>query len=153
MFMQQMFGSMMLFMVFIYLIGISSSVFLAFAVYYDARIRSDSNAVLWAVLSGFFNIVALVYLIVKLSSKPKPVCCIRCRNYIPPGYAVCPYCGTPLVGAMMPPSPEEVQKYKKRRLVFFILFIVLFAGVFIATFFWMFTFMQELMDYTMTVGF
>lgn len=135
------------------LLGLLSSVFLAFAVYYDARIRSDSNAVLWAVLSGFFNIVALVYLIVRAASKPKPVYCMRCRNYIPPGYTACPCCGLPVVGAVMPPSPEEIQKMKKRRLLFIILFIALYVVTFVLTFWFIVVFLQGMMDFSFRMNF
>ena len=69
-------GPMLLIMLF----SLAGSLFLALCVYNDAKARGNDNAVMWAVLSGFFNIVALVYIIVAVSSKPKAVICPRCRT-------------------------------------------------------------------------
>lgn len=63
--MLEMFQSMLLPLVGISLVGIAASIILAFCVYYDARARRDNMAVLWAVLSGFFQIAALVYVIAR----------------------------------------------------------------------------------------
>ena len=65
------------------LLEAAAGVFLGLCVYNDACYRGDSNPVLWGVLSGFFNIVALVYIIVQLSSKNKTAFCVQCRAPIP----------------------------------------------------------------------
>lgn len=68
------------------LLEAAAGVFLGLCVYNDARYRGDSNPALWGVLSGFFNIVALVYILVQLTSKNKVAFCVRCRTPIPQGY-------------------------------------------------------------------
>lgn len=83
-------------------LAIAASVFLGLCVYYDAKARRDSNAALWGVLSGFFNIAALVYIIVKLAVKEKPIYCMRCGRPFPKSLSVCPSCGTPVFGAYAP---------------------------------------------------
>lgn len=63
-----------------FLLIIAAGVMLALAVYNDARYRGNRNAVLWAVLSGFFGIAGLIYLIVQLASKRWPASgtwCVR----------------------------------------------------------------------------
>ena len=129
-------GPMLLIMLF----SLAGSLFLALCVYNDAKARGNDNAVMWAVLSGFFNIVALVYIIVAVSSKPKAVICPRCRHMIPPGYAGCPVCGLPLPDRTLP--PELLEGYKRRRLVFLILFITLYVITLLITVWWMLDFVR-----------
>lgn len=62
---------------------------LALAVYNDARYRGNRNAVLWAVLSGFFVIAGLIYLIVQPASK-RYVVCATCYRPIPSAEPLCP---------------------------------------------------------------
>ena len=129
-------GPMLLIMLF----SLAGSLFLALCVYNDAKARGNDNAVMWAVLSGFFNIVALVYIIVAVSSKPKAVICPRCRNMIPPGYAGCPVCGLPLPDRTLPPELRE--GYKRRRLVFLILFITLYVITLLIAVWWALDFVR-----------
>lgn len=105
-------------------LGLASSLLLAFCVYYDAKARGNSNAVVWAILSGFFNIAALVYIIAQAVSKPKPVYCMRCGNIVPPGFYACPVCNTPVTSAAEALTPEQIAQYKKIRLILFIVWIV-----------------------------
>ena len=91
------------------LLEAAAGVFLGLCVYNDACYRGDSNPVLWGVLSGFFNIVALVYIIVQLSSKNKTAFCVQCRAPIPQGYTVCPACGMPLFLRGKPVSAEQME--------------------------------------------
>ena len=129
-------GPMLLIMLF----SLAGSLFLALCVYNDAKARGNDNAVMWAVLSGFFNIVALVHIIVAVSSKPKAVICPRCRNMIPPGYAGCPVCGLPLPDRTLP--PELLEGYKRRRLVFLILFITLYVITLLIAVWWALDFVR-----------
>lgn len=129
-------GPMLLIMLF----SLAGSLFLALCVYNDAKARGNDNAVMWAVLSGFFNIVALVYIIVAVSSKPKAVICPRCRNMIPPGYAGCPVCGLSLPDRTLP--PELLEGYKRRRLVFLILFITLYVITLLIAVWWALDFVR-----------
>lgn len=129
-------GPMLLIMLF----SLAGSLFLALCVYNDAKARGNDNAVMWAVLSGFFNIVALVYIIVAVSSKPKAVICPRCRNMIPPGYAGCPVCGLPLPDRTLP--PELLEGYNRRRLVFLILFITLYVITLLIAVWWALDFVR-----------
>ena len=109
------------------LLEAAAGVFLGLCVYNDACYRGDSNPVLWGVLSGFFNIVALVYIIVQLSSKNKTAFCVQCRAPIPQGYTVCPACGMPLFLRGKSVSAERMEGFRRRRKLFLILFIVFFA--------------------------
>lgn len=71
-----------------YLVLIAAQIMLALCVYNDARYRGSNNAVLWAVLSGFFGIAGLVYLIVQLASKRFVVCAACYRGDSECGTAV-----------------------------------------------------------------
>lgn len=131
-------------MLLITLFSLAGSVFLALCVYNDAKIRGNDNAVMWAVLSGFFNIVALIYIIVAVSSKSKPVACMRCHNLIPPGYVGCPVCGLPL--ANRTPPPEMLDGYKNRRTVFLILFIAFTVISILAAIWWVADFSRFMLE-------
>ena len=109
------------------LLEAAAGVFLGLCVYNDACYRGDSNPVLWGVLSGFFNIVALVYILVQLTSKNKVAFCVRCRTPIPQGYTACPACGMPMVLRGQPVSLEQMEGFRRRRKLFLILFIVFFV--------------------------
>ena len=99
---------------------------------------------MWGVLSGFFNIVAIIYIIVQAVSKPKPVLCPRCGTFVPVGYTFCPVCALPVMGRIMP-TPEEAAAYRKKRTVFLVLFIVLYVLIIIASIIVMFHYMTEIM--------
>lgn len=144
-FMEKMMGPLMI----TSLLGLVASVFLALCVYNDAKVRGNGNAVMWAVLSGLFNIVALIYIIVQAASKPKPVYCMRCGNIVPQGYGFCPVCNTVAPAADILP-PEEMAKKKKMRLIFLILFIVVFAASTVYSVFMMRDMMQFVFDFTST---
>ena len=145
-------ANMMMPLMLISLISIVCSVFLALCVYNDAKAKNNQNAVMWAVLSGFFNIVALIYIIVQAVSKPKTVYCPRCGNIIPAGYAGCPVCGTPMSMMNMAPAEEQVAKYKKRRWIFLGLFIGFYVLSVIVSVVFMGDFMRQIMElsYEMT---
>ncbi|MCI8553754.1 MAG: hypothetical protein HFJ80_02255 [Clostridiales bacterium] len=118
----QMVTAMFVWLFLIMLAGLASSVMLGLCVYNDARYRGDTNAVLWGVLSGFFNIAALVYLIVKLASK-RFLYCSQCGQPLSCAEPVCQCCGavSPEVHRFSP--PEQREKQKRSRLVFLWLFI------------------------------
>lgn len=123
-------------------IVVAGAVFLGLCVYNDARYRQNPNAGLWGVLSGFFSIAALIYLIVTLTTKDQPRRCVRCGNFLPssypgypgypgyngyngvPGYNVpggefCPFCGQPAPFL----HPAEAELYARRRKRYLILWI------------------------------
>ena len=129
------------------LMEIAASVFLALCVYNDARARGSDSAVLWAVLSAFFNFVALIYVIVQAVSKPKPVYCYRCGNFVPAGFPSCPVCFAPIAGRAMP-APEEMAVHKKRRTIFLVLFITFYVLAIIAGVLMAIHFLSEVMDLT-----
>ncbi len=108
----------------IFLAGIAAAIFLGLCVYNDARYRGDGNAALWGVLSGFFPIAALIYIIVKLCTKKRSVPCLRCGYPLLPGYFSCPSCGQPVFVDGAPLTPERLEKWKGRRTLFLVLFIV-----------------------------
>ena len=102
-------------------VGILGSVFLGLCVYNDARMRRNENAAMWGVLSGVFNIAALIYLILAMTSKNQPARCLRCGTFLYPGTPACPVCGQPA-----PVLPlEEAEAYRKRRTRYLVLWIVM----------------------------
>lgn len=109
--------------VFILLLDVATAVFLGLCVYYDGKSRQDDAAVMWGVLSGLFGIVALIYLIVRASSKRKHPVCPRCGYILPEGYNSCPYCGMffPYLTTL---TQEMRALFCRRRRLFLILFIV-----------------------------
>lgn len=109
------------------ILGMAGNVFLGLAVYNDAQYHQNDYAMLWGVLSGFFPICALIYVIVKASTKPKAVLCLRCGCQVPRGYPACPRCGQPM--ALPPLAPEIADNYRKRRRLFLTLWIVSMAVV------------------------
>ncbi len=109
-------------------LGIAAALLLAFCVYNDARGRRDKLAVMWGVLSGFFNIAALVYVIIRCASNPKPSPCIRCGAWVPPGALFCTSCGQPLLDASgRPVSQEQLDGYHRRSKTLLIAWICVYA--------------------------
>ena len=125
-------------------LGLAASLLLAFCVYYDAKARGNNNAVVWAILSGFFNFVALIYIIVQAVSKPKTVYCMRCGNIVPPGFYACPVCNTPVMSATAALAPEQIAQYKKIRLILFIVWIVVYVITMIVSMMIMMEFMSKI---------
>ena len=101
------------------LMWIGSTLLLAFCVYNDALYRRVDNPVMWAVLSGFFNIVALIYIIIQVSKKQQPMRCMQCGDFLAPGSQHCQRCGR----SLMVLSSEEMAGYNKRRRLFLWLWI------------------------------
>ncbi|MDD3692815.1 MAG: zinc ribbon domain-containing protein [Oscillospiraceae bacterium] len=106
-------------------LAVGSGVLLGFSVYYDAMYRRNENAVMWAVLSGFFQLAALIYLILHFVEKHKPMRCIQCGEFLVPDSRFCMRCGRQL----FVPAPEQLQMYDKRRRLFFWLWIASIALV------------------------
>lgn len=101
-------------------VGILGSVFLGLCVYNDARMRRNENAAMWGVLSGVFNIAALIYLILAMTSKNQPAA--ACVRHLPlSGTPASPFAGQPA-----PVLPlEEAEAYRKRRTRYLVLWIVM----------------------------
>ncbi len=112
-------GAIWIGIVFVALIGMASSLFLGFCIYYDALYRRVENAVMWAVLSGLFNILALVYLIVYVTKSPQPLRCFQCGDFLLPNSRFCQRCGRPINS----PSLEQLEVYSKKRKLFFWIWI------------------------------
>lgn len=134
-------GLFFLWMVVLSLAGIASRLFLAFCIYNDAKYRQDENAVLWAVLSGFIGFAALVYIIIKVSSKNQFKRCVQCGEAIAPDGQFCPRCGR----SRDILTTEELQKYNKRRKLFLGLWIGFFLLAFIAVAVFIGVFMSNFM--------
>lgn len=114
-------------------LGIAAALLLAFCVYNDARGRRDKLAVMWGVLSGFFSIAALVYVIVRCVSSQKPSPCIRCGAWVPPGTLYCTSCGQPLLdGAGYPVTQEQLDGYHRRSKILLIAWICVYAVCIVA---------------------
>ena len=100
----------------------AGQVFLGLCVYYDARYRGNTNAVMWGVLAGFFQLAGLIYLIVTLSGK-KQISCYGCWRPYPTERPVCPYCGMPSPLAYTFSPPDEREKQRGRRTICWFLYI------------------------------
>ena len=130
----EIFTQMMVPLAVVSVISIASAVMLALCVYYDAASKNNSNAVLWAVLSGVFGVlVAIIYVIVQAVSKPKTIYCVSCGNIIPSNFPSCPVCGAMAMVNGKYITPEQKAKYTKRRTLFLVLFIVSYVIVFVVS--------------------
>lgn len=119
---------LILFFVFVSLIAVASRLLLAFCVYYDAKYHRNENTILWGVLSGLFDIAAIVYLIISRLDKQQGMRCARCGEFIAPGGICCPRCGLML----NIPAPEQLEIYDRKRKLFLGLWIGSIALAFIA---------------------
>lgn len=133
------------------ILGIAAALLLAFCVYNDARGRRDKLAVMWGVLSGFFGIAALVYVIVRCVSGQKPTPCIRCGAWVPPGAFYCASCGQPLLdGAGRPVTQEQLDGYHRRSKMLLIAWICVYAVCIIASIFTIIYIFNEMLDLAQT---
>ncbi len=121
------FGFLAIGIIILLLIAVGSGVLLGLCVYNDAMYRRSENAVMWAVLSGFFQPAALIYLILHLVEIHKPLRCIQCGEFLVPESRFCMRCGKQL----FIPTPEQIQMYDKRRRLFLWLWIASIALVII----------------------
>ena len=109
--------------IFASLIGIAARVFVCFAIYYDAKILSVKNRVLWIVLSAIFPICGFIYLCARNSlEKTAPRFCPLCGAMSPPGSRYCVNCHS---GNLIDCKPEGSQPLEKKRKIFAIVGIVL----------------------------
>ena len=113
-----------------FLLGIGINVLLGFCVYYDAKFYNDPNAVMWGVLSGFFNIAALIYIIMRVNRQKVPPRCVQCGSFFVPGTLSCTVCGRP----HDVPPPEMMALYNRRRRRLFWGWIIAQVAVFVLTF-------------------
>ena len=148
--MLEMFQSMLLPLVGISLVGIAASIILAFCVYYDARARRDNMAVLWAVLSGFFQIAALVYVIARCVSKPKWMPCTRCGQWVAPNATFCASCGAPLTVNGHTITQQEIDTWQHRSKVLLIVWICMEAIIVIGSIVFALWFVSDILGSTQT---
>lgn len=106
---------------------LAAALLLAFCVYYDARARRDRLAVMWAVLSGFFPIAALVYVIIRCASKPKFTPCIRCGQWVPPESLFCLHCGQPVLDNGRPIDAQAMDAYRHRSKILLVVWICVYV--------------------------
>ncbi|MGN0172447.1 MAG: hypothetical protein ACI39E_06660 [Acutalibacteraceae bacterium] len=113
---------------------IALAVILGFCVYYHARSLGNRKAAMWGILSGLFSLAALVYLIVQIASKPKPLYCARCGCPVTASDACCPQCGAPLCPTADAIDGETVVRLKRRSRILLIVWIVLYVAMLILSF-------------------
>lgn len=107
-------------------LSIACSIFLALAVYYDAKQQENKNALVWAILTGFFKIIALIiYLIVRNRDKNRLVICEKCRKLTNKSLGYCIHCNSPIV------NQNNSEEYKDKIKIFATLAIVFYALSFI----------------------
>ena len=106
------------------LLSIAAQIALAFCIYYDSKLCGFDNGVIWAVLSGFSTLAALVYLIYRCCNRNKPMLCPVCRQWTTRDYRFCPHCGQAhLVDGVMI-TEEQWALWTKRRKMLFVLWLV-----------------------------
>lgn len=132
-------------MIGISLLGLAASLLLAFCVYYDARARRDRMAVMWAVLSGFFPIAALVYVIVRCASKPKFTPCIRCGQWVPPETLFCIHCGQPVLENGRPVDAQALDTYRHRSKILLVVWICVYVVAIIGAVAMVMYFLRDMM--------
>lgn len=118
------FGMILILYALIFVVAILSQLALAFCVYYDCKMNGISEAVLWAVLSGFSTIAAIVYLVIRSSNRRKPVTCPVCHIWLQADYFSCPRCGQPRIADGQPLTPALYDIWRRRRRSLFIGWIV-----------------------------
>lgn len=95
---------------------ITGKVFLALAVYQDARSRYNNNALMWALLVGFFDLIpAIVYLCLRKNPGNGPVLCPSCALYYAPFSGACPRCGAPNPAVYMNAYSDLMAAHKKAK--------------------------------------
>lgn len=121
------FSNLLLLYIPIFLADVALAVILGFCVYYHARSVGNRKAAMWGVLSGFFSVAALVYLIVQIASKPKPLYCPRCGCPAASFASACPQCGAPLLPTTDAVDDATAAYLKRRSRILLIAWIVLYA--------------------------
>ncbi len=104
------------------LLSIACSIFLGLAVYYDAKQQENKNALVWAILTGFFKIIALIiYLIVRNRDKNRLVICENCRKLTSKSLGYCIHCKSPII------NQDNSKEYKEKIKIFATLAIVFYV--------------------------
>lgn len=95
---------------------ITGKVFLALAVYQDARSRYNNNALMWGLLVGFFDLIpAIVYLCLRKNLGSGPILCPSCALYYAPFSGACPRCGAPNPAVHMNAYTDLMAAHKKAK--------------------------------------
>lgn len=111
-------------------LSIACSVFLGLAVYYDAKQKENKNALLWAILTGCFKLIALIiYLILRNRDKNQLVICEKCHKLTSKSFGYCIHCNNPII------KQVNSEEYKDKIKIFATLAIVFFALSLIVNFF------------------
>lgn len=122
----------------IFVVAAGSQLLLAFCVYYDAKLHGNQEAKMWAILSGFFNVAALIYLLMRGDNKKKPVQCPACFAWLSADYRTCARCGHPREEKGNPILEETYRRWEKHRKTLFIWWIVSMALPVLLAIVWVF---------------
>lgn len=114
--------------------GLGSQILFAFAVYYDAKAKNNSDPVMWALLTGFLGIIpAIIYLCMRGKESDRLIYCPQCGISHKISLPNCPQCGivntyaAPFIG-------PQVDIWKKRAKLCLIWGIILFVLIFLFIF-------------------
>lgn len=100
------------------LVGLSivAQLFLAMAVYQDARSHYNSNALMWALLIGFLGLIpGIVYLCIRKKIGNTPVVCPHCGLCYAPFSGACPRCSAPNPTIFMDAYSDLMAAHKKAK--------------------------------------
>ncbi len=116
------------------LFALGSQILLAFAVYFDAKSKNNSDPVMWALLTGFLGwIPAIIYLCLRGKESDRLIYCPQCGIAHRVSMPNCPQCGimNPYAAPFVGP---QVDVWKKRAKLCLIWAIVLFVLIFVLIF-------------------
>ena len=102
------------------LAAVAGQIFLALAVYQNAKSRGNANPGMWGVLTGFFGwIPAVIYLATRDSARNRPIVCSGCGTYFPVSWNECPKCHAQNVYAQQFNNPmmEQNRSLSKKFLI------------------------------------
>ncbi len=113
------------------LICLVADVFLALAVYNDAKAKANNEPILWAILVGIFGLIpGIIYLCIRNSEFNKRIFCPHCGFAHPISLKNCPQCG--IYNNYSEPFDNYLTaEYKKKAKVFLIISLILIGVCFI----------------------
>ena len=118
--------------------GLGSQILLAFAVYYDAKAKNNSDPVMWALLTGFLGwIPAIIYLCMRGKESDRLIYCPQCGIPHRVSMPNCPQCGAmnPYAAPFIGPQIDIWRKRSKLCLIWaIVLFVLIFVVVFLIIF-------------------
>lgn len=107
------------------LLSLTERVLFALAAYYDAKAKSNPDALMWALLIGFLGFIpAIIYLVVRNSGKAYVTCPSCGLSHMSSDFA-CPRCGAPTPAPNPNANPFAAEQAHRAKVLMIVGFIVL----------------------------